>query len=196
MSTSASLAAEVPLETVRDQDESAPTMERMFDRYSVTIYRYIALRVGRDRSLADEMMQQLWLQACKCARAVPAEQFEFWLRAVAKNLINDHWRRKKRRPPEVPIENPAVARELADKLDRELLPPEAAHRREVLDQVMLAVTALPGEDQDLIIGHYVQGRRYQEIGEGCGISERAVEGRLYRARQKLKQMLAHLEEAV
>ena len=35
MSTSASLAAEVPVETVRERNESAPTMERVFDRYSV-----------------------------------------------------------------------------------------------------------------------------------------------------------------
>ena len=43
-------------------------MEYLFDRYSVGIYHYISLRVGRNQALADELVQQLWLQACKSGR--------------------------------------------------------------------------------------------------------------------------------
>ena len=196
MSISASLTADVPVETCSDRAESRPNMEYLFDRYSVGIYRYISLRVGRNQALADELMQQLWLQACKPGGAVPPDEFEFWLRRVAQNLISDHWRRKHRRPAQIPIENPAIADELAARIDRELLPAEAVQKQELLDQVALAVTALPSEEQELVILHYVQGRPFREIGERLGLSERAVEGRLYRARHKLKELLAHLEEAV
>ena len=68
MSISASLTADVPVETYSDRADSRPNMEYLFDRYSVGIYRYISLRVGRDQALADELMQQLWLQACKSER--------------------------------------------------------------------------------------------------------------------------------
>ena len=196
MSISASLTADVPVETCSDRADSRPTMEYLFDRYSVGIYRYISLRVGRNRALADELMQQLWLQACKSGGAVPPDEFEFWLRRVAKNLISDHWRRKHRRPAQIPIENAAIAGELAKRIDSQLLPAEAVQKQELLDQVALAVTALPSEEQELVILYYVQGRPFKEIGERLGMSERAVEGRLYRARQKLKELLAHLEEAV
>jgi RNA polymerase sigma-70 factor (ECF subfamily) len=171
-------------------------MEDLFDRYSTGIYRYIFVRVGRNRALADELMQQLWLQGCKSGGAVPPDEFEFWLRRVAKNLISDHWRRKHRRPAGIPIENPAIADELATRIDSELLPANVAEKKELLDQVALAVTALPAADQELVVLHYVQGRPFGEIGERLGMSERAIEGRLYRARQKLKELLAHLEEAV
>ena len=196
MSISASLTADVPVEACSDRADSRPNMEYLFDRYSVGIYRYISLRVGRNQALADELMQQLWLQACKSGGAVPPDEFEFWLRRVAKNLISDHWRRKHRRPAQIPIENAAIAGELAKRIDCELLPAEALQKQELLDQVALAVTALPAADQELVILHYVQGRSFGEIGERFGMSERAIEGRLYRARRKLKELLAHLEEAV
>ncbi len=196
MSTSASLAAGVPAETAPNTRIDVSTVEQMFDRCCAGLYRYIALRVGYDRTLADELMQQLWLQACKSHRAMPPEDCEYWLRSVAKNLINDHWRRKHRRPAHLGLEHPEVARELASRLDAEVLPSAELEKRETLAQLALAVTALPSEDQDLIVLHYVQCRSFEDIGAVCGMSERAVEGRLYRARQKLKHMLAHLEEAV
>lgn len=196
MSTSASLTADLPVETCPDRADARPTMEYLFDRYSAGIYRYVWVRVGRNQALADELMQQLWLQACMSGGAVPPDEFEFWLRRVAQNLVCDHWRRKNRRPAQIPIGNPALGRELAERIDRELLPAEAIEKRELLDQVALAVTALPAADQELVILHYVQGRSFREIGERFGMSERAIEGRLYRARRKLKEMLAHLEEAV
>ena len=196
MSTSASLTADVPVETCSDRADSRPTMEYLFDRYSAGIYRYVSVRVGRNQALADELMQQLWLQGCKSGGAVPPDEFEFWLRRVAQNLISDHWRRKHRRPVQIPIENAAIAGELAERIDSELLPAEVVQKQELLDQVALAVTALPAADQELVVLHYVQGRPFGEIGERFGMSERAIEGRLYRARRKLKELLAHLEEAV
>ena len=51
---------------------------------------------------------------------------------------------------------------------------------------MLALTELPAEEQDMIILHYCDGQSYKQIGDKLQLSERAVEGRLYRARQKLK----------
>ncbi len=196
MSTSASLTADASVETCSDRADSRPTMEYLFDRYSAGIYRYVSVRVGRNQALADELMQQLWLQGCKSGGAVPPDEFEFWLRRVAQNLISDHWRRKHRRPAQIPIENAAIAGELAERIDSELLPAEAVQKQELLDQVALAVTALPAADQELVVLHYVQGLPFGEIGERFGMSERAIEGRLYRARRKLKELLAHLEEAV
>jgi RNA polymerase sigma-70 factor (ECF subfamily) len=41
--------------------------------------------------------------------------------------------------------------------------------------------------------YYYIGLSYKEIGDILGISERAVEGRLYRAKQKLKVKLENGE---
>ncbi len=164
-----------------------------FDRCSRGLYRYFAVRAGGDAHLADDLMQQLWLQASRSTATVPEDGVEFWLRGIAKNLIRAHWRRQARRPAEVPMANPDVAVELARRWVTEELPPTILERKEIRDQLLLAVTGLSNDEQELIIGHYFKDRSHAELARVLGISERAVEGRLYRARQRLREMLQHLE---
>lgn len=172
--------------------DDAAAMETAFDRCSRTLYRFIVVRVGGDAHLADDLMQQLWLQARTSGAAVPAAELEFWLRGIARNLVRSHWRKQGRRPAVVPLAEPALAAELADRLAREELPPEILERKEVQDQLLLAITELGSDEQQLIVEHYFHDRSYAELGRRLGLSPRAVEGRLYRARQVLRLKLRRL----
>lgn len=162
-----------------------------FDRCSTAVYRYLVVRTG-DVHVADDLMQQLWLSAQRTEN-VPAAELEFWLRGIAKNLLRTHWRKIARRPAHVPIADQSLASALADRLATEALPSADLERREVHDQLMLAITALPAEQQELIIEHYFAQRSQKEIAAALGTSERAIEGRLYRARVALRESLSHLE---
>jgi RNA polymerase sigma-70 factor (ECF subfamily) len=168
-------------------------IEQALERCGKALYRYFAVRVP-DAATADDLMQQLWLQACKAPPAIPAEEHEYWLRRVARNLLIDHWRRSGKRPPHVDVEHREVSGELARQVDAGVSPDVILQRQEALEHVRLAITAMPAAEQELIIMHYVRGQAFQEIGEILGLSERAVEGRLYRARQELRRALAHLNE--
>lgn len=139
--------------------------------------------------MADDILQQLWVALQRNGRSVPPSQIEFWLRGVARNLVTTYWRRQGSRPAHVPVASPALAGELADKLGNMHLPPETLARREVQDQLMLAITELDAEDQDLIVAHYFRGQQQIEIAAKLGVSARAIEGRLYRARQNLRERL-------
>lgn len=174
--------------------ESLATLESVFDRCSSALYRFVCVRVGGDRHLADDLMQQLWLQARTAATAVPPASLEAWLRTVARNLLRTHWRVKARRPAHVPIPDADLAARLADRLVSADLPAEQLQQREVRDQLLLAMTALPADDQALIIGCYFQNESHQALATRWGVSERAIEGRLYRARQALRQHLASLDD--
>ena len=167
-------------------------IERAFARHAVGLHRYLAVRAG-DAHEADDLMQQLWLRARKGAAGVPANELEFWLKAVAKNLLRGHWRRQARTPREVPIANPSLAEELADRIAEEDLPESLWERREVRDQLILAVTDLTSTEQEVIVGYYFQGETHSGLAARLGISERAVEGRLYRARMALRRKLKSLD---
>ncbi len=69
---------------------------------------------------------------------------------------------------------------------------EALARKEVQDQLLLALTGLSGDAQELLIGSYFEGRSHAELASMLNVSERAIEGRLYRARVALRDKLAHL----
>ena len=184
------LASDVVIDSDVAADD-ATAMDAAFDRCKRSIYRYIAVRVG-DAHLADDLMQQLWLQARASGAGVPAHELEFWLRGIAKNLVRTHWRRQARRPASLPLANPVLAGGLAERLANEELPPETLERKEVRDQLLLAITELDSADQELVVGHYFHERSHAELAAEHGLSPRGVEGRLYRARQALREKLRSL----
>ena len=166
----------------------------VFDRCGAAFYRYFAVRTGGDVHLADDLMQQLWLHASRAATPTDSEnELEHWLFAIARNLIRAQWRTVRRRPDHVPIADPRLATELAGRLTHEELPADLLERREVRDQLLLAITELPTREQALIISHYFDDRSHAELAAETGLTVRAIEGRLYRARRALQEKLEHLE---
>lgn len=168
------------------------TAEAAFDRCAAAIHRYVLVRVGGDTHLADDFMQQLWLHAQRLTGS-PADELEFRLRAIAKNLLRTRWRQLKQRPAHVPLPDPQRAADLARRLVTEQLPAALLEQRETRDQLLLALTELRGAHQELIIEHYFHGRSHAALAAHFGASERAIEGRLYRARLALREKLEHLE---
>ena len=138
-------------------------------------------------------MQQLWAAAAKNASKVPEGEIEFWLRGVARNLLNTHWRRVSARPTHVAMEDGRTGAALADRLTRERLPAEEVERRETQDRLLMAITRLGDADQELIFAHYFEGATQVDLAKRYDMSARAIEGRLYRARQLLRQALKEVE---
>jgi RNA polymerase sigma factor (sigma-70 family) len=57
-----------------------------------------------------------------------------------------------------------------------------------------ALARLPAAEARLLEAFHFEDRRVAQIAEGCGLSERAVEGRLRRARQRLRRELESVME--
>ncbi|MFO0837289.1 MAG: sigma-70 family RNA polymerase sigma factor [Phycisphaerae bacterium] len=166
------------------QTPTAPA-DDAFERCAESLYRFVLIRVGGDTHLADDVMQQLWLH-WRRGRAVPPEQAEFWLRSIARNLVRTHWRRTARY-------DARVSADLAERVDREPLPAEMLERAEVREQLLLAITALPHEHQSLIVEHYFDGLPHDALAARHGLTPRAIEGKLYRARAALREALRKAE---
>ena len=183
----------VPLETVPHAERS---LFGAYDRNARGLYRFFQVRVGRDRNLADDLMQQLWV-ACREAPSSTASNTSAepiaWLFAVARNLVAAHWRKHSSRPAHIPIADPCIAAELAARLADDHLPDDLLQKKEVHDQLLLALTTLDGEAQDLIVDHYFHGFSHDALAGRLGIGVRAVEGRLYRARRLLRERLSRLD---
>ncbi|MBN1943787.1 MAG: sigma-70 family RNA polymerase sigma factor [Phycisphaerae bacterium] len=159
------------------------------------LWRFLLVRVGGDENLAEELMQELCLQASRTGAGVDrTEHIDAWLFGVARNVLRRHWRTITRRRRNLPEARLDVGTELADMLDGEPLPNDYIERREVRQQVLLALTALPTDDQNLILQHYFDGQSQADIAAALDVSVRAIEGRLYRARQTLRERLRHLED--
>ncbi len=153
------------------------------------LYRFILLRVGGDRDAADELLQETCCVAANHARAPKdSESCEAWLRGIARNLIRKHWR-DRRRAAGGRSNGDESRRGLCEPMERGPPPPEAASREEARQKLMLAVTALSSAQQRLIAEFYFEGRSQAEIAVSLGTTEKTIETRLYRARQRLRAMM-------
>lgn len=172
---------------------SRDALSAAFDRCATGIYRFVAYRV-RDSHLADDLMQQVWLAAIRADGRVPPAELEPWLRGVARNLVRNHWRKQSQRPEHLPILDADFAAELSRRLVEEDIPDDVLSRRETRSQLMLAITALDADAQEIVIARYFDDASHAQLAKRFDVSERAIEGRLYRARQALRAMLEHLDE--
>ncbi|UCC29466.1 MAG: RNA polymerase sigma factor, partial [Phycisphaerales bacterium] len=173
--------------------EEHADLRRAFALHGRSLYRYFAVRTGGDTHRADDLMQKLWLQGRRNLAGVRPSELEYWLRGIARNLIRENWRKQAAAKRHLPVVDIVVACELAQKIASEDLPDEYLQKQEVRDQLILAITELGTIEQEVIVGHYFQGESQACLAKRFCISERAVEGRLYRARRALRRKLKSLE---
>jgi RNA polymerase sigma-70 factor (ECF subfamily) len=145
-----------------------------------SLYAYVSRRVGGDRALAEDLVQETWMRALDAwpKRGMPEEPAA-WLTHVARNTLVSHFRR--RRPESV---DPATI----DIEDDRFSPasPDAA------SVVGWGLSRLRRAHADVLEAFYFDGQSVSQIAAARRVSERAIEGRLRRARAKLKKQLSRI----
>ncbi len=179
-------------ETVIERKEF---LRRIFSRTADGLYRYILVRVGGNRHVADDLLQQSCCIAAGHHR-VPIDEAacEAWLRGVAKNLIKQQWRYRQRRSRWLNVDDLPQGAKLAESLEMQPLPADCLTDDAVRHEMMLAITALPQTDQQLVFNFYFDGRLQQDLADELGVTAKAVEARLYRIRNRLRALLEHSEK--
>jgi RNA polymerase sigma-70 factor (ECF subfamily) len=147
------------------------------------LYTYVSRRVGGDAGLAEDLVQDTWMRAMGDwpATGVPREPLA-WLIRVARNALVSHFRRMR---PE--LVDPAVL----DRLERDD-DGGAAEDPDAAAAINWALARLRRAHAELLEERYFAGRSVREIAQARRLSERAVEGRLRRARQKLKKKIEQM----
>lgn len=141
------------------------------------LYAYLSRRVGGDKSLAEDLAQETWMRALDTwpGRGVPDDPIA-WLIRVARNTLVSHFRRQ--RPESV---DPATI-DIEDERFSPATPDSAAI-------VGWGMAQLRRAHADVLEAFYFEGQSVSEIAAARKVSERAIEGRLRRARAKLKKKL-------
>lgn len=140
------------------------------------------------RDLVAETFVRLYQQR---QRLRPDTKLSAWLFTTLTNLCHNQHRWRRRHPTvsfQAETDNTVRFEEVLPSADRGAS--ALMERDEALDHVIQAIDRLPHELKTTILLHHFEGLSYREIGDISGCSERGVETRLYRARQKLREDLA------
>ncbi len=170
----------------------------LMERHAERLFHYL-LRSLQDESDAADLAQETFVKLYQSrAKFDTRQNFSTWLYAIASNLVRDRYRWRSRHPQvSLNAENPATGIDFRETLpEQKPSPSETVQAEERADAVRRAVAALPEELRvPLILAEYEE-RSQAEIGEILKCSAKAVETRIYRARQQLRVTLGKLLEAV
>jgi RNA polymerase sigma-70 factor (ECF subfamily) len=169
----------------------------LMDRYAEKLFHYL-LRSLQNEDDASDLAQETFVRVYQNREKFdPSQKFTTWLYSIARNLVRDHYRYRSRHQ-QVPLEAQSnETQPIADTLAAvEPLPDQTLQSKDRADLVRQAVQALPEElKQPLILAVY-QELPQAEIAAILHCSVKAVETRIYRARQQLRTTLAALIPAL
>jgi len=156
-------------------------------RHREPIYRIILGNIG-DADEALDLVQESFVAAYQALRRYDSERpMRAWLTTIALNKCRDWARRRAVRrlfSRAVPLDDDS--RRVAD--DR-VSPEVEAEDRAELARASRAISELPGSLREVLVLRTLEGLSQGEAAGVLGVSEKAVETRLRRARQRLAEQL-------
>ena len=177
---------------------------RLYDANVDGLYAFVFYRVGRDASLAEDVVQETFARALsRQADYDPARgSVGSWLAVLSRNVIRDHLRAH-RRSDELQQTwertDATLAQTFAAMAERPL-PGDVLERAETRDLVHMAVANLPEQYRNALTRKYVDGESLETLAGELGISIDAVKSLLARARRAFRDtfatLSAHFSEAV
>jgi RNA polymerase sigma-70 factor (ECF subfamily) len=150
--------------------------------YETPVFNYVLRLVGGDRSLAEDLTQEVFLRVYQgLPKFSLRSKFTTWLFQVTKNRVLDELRASERRPRAV------VALEDVPPLEVVDAPME---RIETIDAVWRAVGALNVDLKMALLLRDIVGLSYTEIADSLEITLATVKWRIYKAREDVQLALA------
>ena len=172
-------------------DEAAYAV--LIGRYQGPVHGFVFRSVGAvetARDLTQEVFVKAWFAL---GRLQERARFSTWLFQIAANLCRDHAKSKATRNAR--MTNP-MAREKDDGGTEErefphpgLSPDNQARMNETMEVLHRAIAALPVELREAFILGAIDQLPHKEISSILGLSAKAVEVRIYRARKILSGQL-------
>jgi RNA polymerase sigma-70 factor (ECF subfamily) len=158
----------------------------LVDLYRDRIYRLV-LRLVRDADEAEDVTQEVFVKAFYRISSYKGDAaFYTWLYRVAVNAATD-WRKRWRRRKGLSLEDSPTGPEgIGDESPR---PERLAHGRELGVRLEQALERLPENYRAILVLREYEGLSYEEMGRVLRLPKGTVESRLFRARERLKEML-------
>ncbi len=147
----------------------------------------MSYRFTRCRAEAEDLTQDVFLRAYQTLKSYRGEagSLSGWLMRVARNLLIDRYRRRRRDPSFDPIGETVITRSDPHAAD----PLHCLARNETETAVHAALRRLPPDTRNVIVLHDLEGLALHEVAVALRIPEGTVKSRMIRGRRMLARIL-------
>ena len=161
-----------------------PAFALLMSRHKHWVHRFIKRYVGAGNDEAYDLLQETFFSAwLALTRYQPELPFAAWLRQIALNKCRDRSRRNKVR--RFLLGQPAEDAVVPEAHDPSPGPETIARDEQEYALIERHVNDLPRSLKEPLLLAALEGLSHQEVAAMLGISTKAVEMRIYRAREKL-----------
>lgn len=164
------------------------SFETLYKKFALPLMKFLVKRVGGDQETAEEIFSQTILAAWKGFSTFENKATFFtWICRIALNKMADYYRNQIH---ERSILIAPTLEDIANIHDKNLTPEEAHSLEELRKTIKECLLLLPEDKRQLLYLRFWKDLSIKKIAEILGMSERSVEGKIYRAKQELKVLLA------
>ncbi len=164
------------------------TYTKLLEQHRDRVFSY-ALYALRDREDAEDVTQEVFLRLWRQGDQLELHSSEAWLIRVTNNLCIDCARRRKTVRKHLGRPDTETLERLPQQASTWNDPEAALGRSENQRNLLEAMETLPEEARTIMLMHYFQGLRLQDIAGALGKKTSTVKVQIHRARKALRLVL-------
>lgn len=167
----------------RDHDICQERVFRgIYQEHSRDLYKFLYYKYGAENH-PEDLMQEAFVKLWDNCKKVPFEKARGFLFTVANNQMLNELAKKKtvlNYQKEEPVSQTSQS------------PQDVLEEKEYLNRLQKAIEELTEEQRIAFLLSRVEGKKHREIAELLGISQKAVEKRIYKALESVQQKIGNI----
>ena len=174
-------------------------LNEIMDRWQQRVANYLMRQLGNEADAVD-LAQETFVRVYESRhRYEPSAAFATWLFRIATNLALSRFRWRSRHPAvslEAGLSDDIHTSSQPEPVSPELPASGQIMRRETVRLVKTGIGRLDADARSILLLFEFEELSHKEIGVILGMSAKAVESRLYRARQALRVELEKIKHDI
>lgn len=164
---------------------------KLVEAYFPRAVRLASAVVG-DAGDGEDLAQEAFVAAYRALpKHIEGRPFFPWLRGILRNRCRTFLRSRRRA-----TRRRVTAQDVPDHWAQARPRSPGSRQRRVVDLVQRGMSALDDDDRTLLVLKHVEGFTYDELAAQLGIPPGTVMSRLYRARNRLRDVLQELDPSL
>lgn len=175
------------------QREDPASFGMLLQRHRNVVVQYLS-RMVQNHAVAEELAQDVFVRVYRSRHAYePSAKFTTWLFRITTNVALNHFRDERHDNQNISLDAPTSSGKRFEAPDGRRSIEQYLVNQATAHEIREAIQALPDKQRAAVLMHKYQDLDYNQIANVLGMSRSAVKALMFRAYERLRAQLAHLD---